>query len=69
MRSGVSLEVEGVVETLAADGAEEPLHLAVALEMSSQVSLEPEPLVTHLAAVITVLSLSTCKIHVSPRFE
>lgn len=60
VRSGVPLEVEGVVETLPADGAEEPLHLAVALEVAGQVSLQPEPLVAYLAPVITLLSLCTC---------
>ena len=47
MRAGVPFEVEGVVEPLAAEGAEVPLDVAVALHVPVEEALQRERLLTH----------------------
>lgn len=49
MRSRVSLEVERVVETFPAEGAQVPLDIRVTLHVPVQQSLEGECLVTNAA--------------------
>ena len=69
MGAGVSLEVEGVVEPLAAVGADEPFDVTVTLGVSRQQSLEGEHFQTHPASIlsstrgysgVTSLGLHTC---------
>jgi hypothetical protein len=45
--SRVSLQVEGVVESLAAEGAEVPLHVAVAFHVAIQQAQQAEGFLTH----------------------
>jgi hypothetical protein len=58
MRSGVPLKVEGVVESFTTEGAEESLHLTVALQVSGQVSLQTETLVANLTLKFSFLCLT-----------
>lgn len=47
----VPLQVEGVVEALAAEGAQVPLHLVVALEVTGEHALQAETLAAEVTAV------------------
>lgn len=47
----VALQIKGVVEALPAEGAQVPLHLAVALDVPVQHALQAEALATQLAGV------------------
>lgn len=51
VRAHVPLEVEGVVEALAAETAQVPLHLAVALEVPVEHALQAEGLAAQVAGV------------------
>ena len=51
VRAHVPLEVEGVVEALAAEAAQVPLHLAVALEVPVEHALQAEGLAAQVAGV------------------
>lgn len=55
MRPRVPLEVEGVVEALAAEGAEVTLHVAMTLHVTIEQSLQIEILAAHAATEAVVL--------------
>lgn len=51
MCAHVPLQVEGVIEALAAEGAQVPLYLVVALEVTVKHALEAEALATQITVV------------------
>ena len=56
----VALEVKGVIEAFAAEGAEITLDLTVALDMAVEQSLEREDLAAHGALELVVRGLDAC---------
>lgn len=54
------LQVKGVVEALATEGAQVPLHLVVALEVPVEHALQAEALATQVAAVNRGVAASAC---------
>lgn len=51
MRAYVPLQVEGVIEALAAEGAQVPLYLVVALKVTVEHALQAEALATKVTVV------------------
>ena len=60
MCAGVSLEVECVVEALAADRTQIALHVVVATEMTRQQPLQRKHLAAHSALKLVVGRLQHC---------
>lgn len=60
MRADVPLQVEGVVEALAAEGAQVPLHLVVALEVPVEHALQAEALAAQVTAVNRRVAARAC---------
>ena len=56
----VPLQVEGVVEALAAEGAQVSFHLVVALEVTVQHALQTEALATQVTAVNHRVAACAC---------
>lgn len=54
------LQVKGVVEALATEGAQVPLHLVVALEVPVEHALQAEALATQVTAVNRRVATSAC---------
>jgi 23S rRNA A2030 N6-methylase RlmJ len=65
VRSGVPLEVECVVESLAAEGAKVAFHVAVALHVPVEQSQQAERLLAHSADSGT-RSVATIKLCLKP---
>lgn len=60
MRADVPLQVKGVVEALATEGAQVSLHLVVALEVAVEHALQAEALATQLTAVNCRVAACAC---------
>ena len=61
MSSGVPFQVEGVVETLAAEGAQVSLRVAVTLHVPVEKSLEVEDFRAHATLKLGRIRLGPCR--------
>lgn len=60
MRADVPLQVKGVIEALATEGAQVPLHLVVALEVAVEHALQAEALAAQLTVVGRWVAARAC---------